>query len=366
MITNSIKPIHDNRLAGYELPFERITEVSDDTPFHLKMRFCLSNHHDSIDEFELFMNKMKRHAKELVNEAIVKKNQNALLEMHQALYLIYESNFSHPLSIPASHLNQPWLSEIQCEIEEAWLKSEMNDILSRIPKKTVYQNPDDFCSWFIELAKNESFKDKSITDYFKYTANIDEFKKFITIDANLNYRFFDALALTLIHYSEEVKLELCHHFWDECGEGVGEQFHTRQFTKSLEALQIELPLTPIWNDWRPYAGFNLYFLFGLQRKNYFFALGSLAMPELFDPERDRSIVSGFERLNLTETKYNFSYYYAHIEGDEEHGPAWLEKIIIPVVSDTPDAGNDLAAGALIRMKYMRLFNNYLKDEFRIS
>ena len=61
----------------------------------------------------------------------------------------------------------------------------------------------------------------------------------------------------------------------------------------LIKLGLQEPTTSIWEDWRHYAGYNLYFCFGFSRKHYFKGIGSLAMPEIFDPHRNRAAVASF-------------------------------------------------------------------------
>lgn len=129
--------------------------------------------------------------------------------------------------------------------------------------------------------------------------------------------------------------------------------------EALETLGLELPDVPVWEDWRPYAGYNMYFLFGLNRQHYFKGVGSLAMPELFDPDRDRSIVAGLQRLGYKQD--NTSYYLTHVEGDEEHGPRWLNHVVKPIVALQPEAGCELAFGAALRMEAMRRYNRFLGE-----
>jgi len=125
------------------------------------------------------------------------------------------------------------------------------------------------------------------------------------------------------------------------------------------------PFIPIWEDWRPYAGYNLYLCFGLNRRHYFKALGSLAMPELFDPGRDRAVVAGLERLGF-QAPVEFEYFYSHIEGDEEHGERWLSHVITPIVESQPEAARELAAGGALRMQAMRRYNEYLAGSFGLT
>ena len=61
----------------------------------------------------------------------------------------------------------------------------------------------------------------------------------------------------------------------------------------LIKLGLQEPTTSIWEDWRHYAGYNLYFCFGFSPKQKYKGIGSLAMPEIFDPHRNRAAVASF-------------------------------------------------------------------------
>ncbi len=349
-----------NRVAPSKLPFEAVNGIDHSTPFYLKLKYLLSK--TTVDEN--MVSSLHRELETLIHSAFEKNDEAALLEVHKSLFMIYEINFLDPLAIPVNHLRSIWLITIQSKIEEAWMEKESQDLAMRLPGEKVLRDEGLLTDWFVKAADEKTKVEEAVARFLNEEATLEDFKKFILIDANLNYRFFDALVLALLHYSEEVKEELSHHFWDESGEGDRKMAHTRQFSESLNKLNLSQPNTPIWDDWRPFAGYNVYLLLGFNRRHYFKALGSLAMPELFDPGRDTAIINGLNRLNFQAEK-DFSYYYAHIEGDEEHGPAWLSNVIMPAMRTNEHAAEECAFGGILRMKYMRLFNQYLVDTFKI-
>jgi hypothetical protein len=301
----------------------------------------------------------------VLRRAFGDESAEALLEVQQALFVIYEVNFVNPLSPSASHQHAPWLLEIRRAIEDAWLAYDLPQIERELPAEFDLVQPELLAEWFIEQARRESPTDRRLVRFLAEEATVSDFKKFLLVDAHLNYRFYDALALAQIHYSEAVKAELSRHMWDECGRGDGDYAHTRQFTRALQKLELPQPHVPVWDDWRLYAGYNLYLCFGLNRRNYFKSLGSLAMPELFDPDRDRAVIAGLQRLGF-DAKNDFQYYSTHIEGDEEHGRDWLDNVITPIVKVQPEAARELALGAAWRMEYMRRFNSCLAQKFGLQ
>lgn len=301
----------------------------------------------------------------LIEKAFNLEEPEALFEIHLIMYTIYEVYFMNPICTPVKHLSQSWLHQLKTKVEEKWMAYEIKKINHLLPENDVLHNFESLREWLIEVSNNKDVVNTTVTDYFKNEATIEDFKKFVHIDQHLNHRFYDAIALALPHFSEVVKTELSHHFWEEAGEGEFEGAHTYQFTKILDYFDIDINNTPAWNDWKPYAGYNIYLLFALNRQHYFKSIGSLGMPELFDVKRDEEIVSGLRRLGLNVNE-NFNYYIAHVELDADHGPEWLDKIIANIIKQEPGAALDISIGALIRMRYMVLFNQYLIEEFKIQ
>ncbi len=82
------------------------------------------------------------------------------------------------------------------------------------------------------------------------------------------------------------------------------------------------------------------------------------MPEIFDPNRNRAVVAGLERL-YSDARVKCEYFYNHIEVDEIHGAGWLNNAIAPIVKMQPEAGIELAIGGALRMEAMRRYNEYL-------
>jgi diphthamide synthase (EF-2-diphthine--ammonia ligase) len=85
------------------------------------------------------------------------------------------------------------------------------------------------------------------------------------------------------------------------------------------------------------------------------------MPELFDPHRDRSIVTGLERLYSG--CVNYTFYSEHIDTDQRHGLRWLQNVITPILEEKSSAGLELACGGAIRLEAMRRYNQYLATRF---
>lgn len=361
---NYTKDEYFERIAEKKLPFLGSFYESEHLLLAQFLQYLQLSPYDSVfhkSEFKDFINRLD----ERILKAFKEEDQSALLEIHLILYTIYEIHLMNPVAPSVKHLNQLWLISIKNQIETPWIQKEKNSISHLIPKTSQFTNFELLRSWLVSISEDEDPVNKMVTDYFKDKATLEDFKRFIHIDQHLNHRFYDAITLTLPHFSESIKAQLSHHYWEEAGEGDHTKAHTYQFTKILDHLGIEINNTPPWNDWRAFAGFNIYFLFAFNREHYFKAIGSLGMPELFDVNRDSALVEGLKRLGENVEK-NYFYYIAHVEMDAEHGNEWLDLIVKKMIEQEPNSAEEIAVGALIRMKYMRLFNQYLCKTFAIS
>jgi hypothetical protein len=327
-----------------------------------RVAYLLSDVHHLLPEATTILNALHCDLPVTLHSAFDDEEPMALLDVHKTLYEIYEVSLSHPLSPVCLHEHSPWLLTIRNEIETAWLNYELPRIQKKLPSESEAKHPELLCAWFIEQAQRESDIDRCFLNFLRNQASIEQFNLFILSDTTLNYRFSDALALAQLHFSETVKAEIANNMWDECGRGVANKSHTRLFTLMLASLGLQQPKFPIWEDWHPYAGHNLYFCFGLNRKHYFKGLGSLTMPELFDPNRNRAVVAGLERLYF-DARVKCEYFYNHIEVEEEHGSHWLSRVILPIIEVQPEAGIELAIGGALRMEAMRHYNEYLALQF---
>lgn len=292
-------------------------------------------------------------------------DEAALLDAHRAAYAVYEGLLGHPLGPAARHERSGWFNAFRSVYEERVLAADVAGIAERLPAPDEAARPASVRDWFLTEAKERSTLDREVETHLAERASAAQLALFIQADGYLNYRFWDALALAQPHFMESVKHEISKHMWDEAGEGEARAAHTLQFARGLRRLGLELPDVPPWEDWRPYAGHNLYFLLACNRRHHFKALGSLAMPELFDVDRDTAVIQGLERNGFV-AESDFEFFHNHVEGDAEHGPEWLDGVVLPLVEAEPGAGAELVTGGALRMLAMRRYNGYLAERLGLA
>lgn len=352
------------RLPPLEFPANLFDDCGEDFPVTALLMELLSQARQS-GRWETALAALDDALETTLTDAFARGDERARQDVQQALFAIYETSFANPQSPACEHERAPWLAAVRERMERDWLASELATLSIPTQDACRRMTSDDVRDWFVKASAAESPLDRAVVQHLEHHASVEDYKLFVGADAHLNFRFYDALVLSLVHYSEAVKSEISEHFWEEAGEGACERSHTRQFARSLERLGVSWEATPGWNDWRPFAGYNLYFLLGLNRRHYFKALGSLAMPELFDVERDRAIVNGLARLGF-DPKEDFEYYWNHVEADAEHGPGWLSGVILPIVVAQPKATFDLIVGAALRMQAMHRFNAFLAERLQVQ
>jgi hypothetical protein len=352
----------DDRLAPRGLPIRVPASAAEATNVETQVGYLLSGAHTELPGAGEVLARLRSSLPGVLDAAFGREDAAALLDVQKALYAIYELPLSDPLFPGTAHQHSPWLAEVRWQIESAWLRFELAGIQHRLPDPAAVQTGEGISAWFMQEAANETELDRRVVSFLAREADLEQFKLFVLSDGPLNYRFFDALVLAEVHFSERVKEEISHHMWDECGNGDGAYSHTVQFSRTLQTLGLTLPRVPVWEDWRPYAGHNLYFLLGFHRRHYFKSLGSLAMPELFDSARDQAVVDGLERLGFRGDA-DFEYYLNHVEGDADHGPSWIDHVIVPAVEAEPASAIELATGGALRMEAMRRYNGYLASRF---
>lgn len=293
-----------------------------------------------------------------LDKGVSSGDEAALLDVHRSAYTIYETLLGHPLSSGPLHERSEWFNSFRHIFEERVMNADTEAVSHRLPSPADATQPGFVRDWILAAAKERTPLDSAVEIHLAEHATLEELAQFVQADGYLNYRFYDALVLAQPHFMETVKHQISRHMWDECGEGDMLTAHTVQFARSLRRLGLELPAVPLWEDWRPYAGYNLYFILAFNRRHYFKALGSLAMPELFDADRDAAVVRGFKRHGFNPQK-DFEFFFNHMETDAEHGPEWLDGVVLPIVEAEPEAGIELITGGALRMLAMRRYNAYL-------
>lgn len=299
--------------------------------------------------FSSFMAQLQR----TLEDAFGRRRDRALFEVHRALYLLYEQNFSVPTNPQAANQFHPFLMRVRNDIERAWERFEVQRAGVR---------PDDvpgeaaaFANLFLERCRRHRLARHPLFDFLEYSASRDEIVEFFLHDRALILRFCDLVSFAMIGADDEVRGELASNLWDEMGNGDPAMRHTVLFRRLLsyvgwdpdsDAASTE-PYVGIL-DWQGFAGYNLHLFFSLHRRNYFKSVGCLGSSEFMDGDQYAKILRGCRRVGLDDQE-RLAYYASHVEIDAQHGETWLGNVLVPLVVKYPEARHEIVLGAEMRL-----------------
>ncbi len=323
--------------------------------------------HDDLDSllgpgsqfFSEFMDQLDR----TLARAFHDRDSRSLLEVHQALYHLYEDTMRPPRPGMGQNQYHPFIMRVRNEIEKAWEAFETARI--DVAPEDIPSGEVAFVSYIRELCASQSFAEHPLFNFLEHEADHGQVADFFLHEGTLVLRFCDLIVLSLLGAHEEVRSELAVNFWDEVGEGSYQNRHTELFKRLLRYTGVEMPEAQLTSeslsdrlDWPGLAGYNLYVYFGLHRRNYFRYIGGMGVAEYMDPPQYLKVLRGCRRFGLTDRKA-LAYYAGHAELDIEHGEAWFTKVMGPLIRQYPDARLEMVQGAIMRINTTADYFDYL-------
>ena len=173
-------------------------------------------------------------------------------------------------------------------------------------------------------------------------ASWDELVDFLALEGGPDGGFDDLVAVCQVGLAGSAKLELGKNYWDEMGNGDPDGVHTVLHQRMAAALQM--PAVP--REQQPVEALERSALGGLLATNRWLQpemLGALGLLELQAGPRCRLVLQAFDRLGAPADAYPF--YVEHAEVDPIHGKDWMDKAIVPTVTERPDWGPRIVKGA---------------------
>jgi hypothetical protein len=169
-----------------------------------------------------------------------------------------------------------------------------------------------------------------------------ELVDFLALEGGPDGGFDDLVAVCQVGLSGSAKLELGKNYWDEMGNGSGDAVHTVLHQRMAAALNMP----HVAREDQPVESLERSALGGLLATNRWLQpemLGALGLLELQAGPRCRLVLQAFDRLGAPADAYPF--YVEHAEVDPVHGKDWMDKAIVPTVTDRPDWGPRIVKGA---------------------
>lgn len=289
----------------------------------------------------------------LVDRAYGKNEPGALLQVHRALYLLYEDNLRPAGRSIAFNQFNPQIIALRNTLERRWEAFERRRVAVDID--AIPRDRKEFRTFFTNMCAHHPMVGHHLFDFLVDDASREDLVSFFLSDAAVIVRFCDLVVLSMVGVEDEIRPELAENFWDEMGQGRYQERHVKLYRDLLEYAGVNLPDGSLASDqftdhlhWQGYAGYNLYLFLCLHRKNQFRSLGALGAAEMMDPDQYTKVLAGCRRVGL-EDNDKLAYYAGHAEMDIAHGDGWCDNVLLPLVEKYPDRRGEIVEGALMRM-----------------
>jgi len=254
--------------------------------------------------------------------------------------------YMRELSSPGDFAAVPTTMEYKhiLTVENEWSEYEQ----SRIDLNALPGNEKQFEEWYIELRQKHRKETAPFFDFLAEEASLAQVAFFCALEAHVDGKFDDIIALSQIGMSGDMKLALAENFWDEMGLGELEEMHTRVFVRAASFFNQQMqghdvaalmPVAALKNG-------NLLLMYALRRQYSARLLGTLTLLEQTVPFRFSRMIRGMERHNVPK---EFTYYHdLHITVDANHGKQLVSRVLLPLARDNPSAIRELCIGCLTR------------------
>jgi hypothetical protein len=263
------------------------------------------------------------------------------------------------LGTAARHQHRPALAGLKGRCEGEWL-AELED-LPAPEGLDAATTIDGLVGAMRSLAARDRLPE--IYKWLARSAEWDEVVRFLALEGGPDAGFDDLVAACQVGLTGTPKMELAVNYWDEMGGGDPAAVHATLHDQLVEA--IEMPRIPVTEQ--PVAALARMTLGGLLATNRWLQpemLGALGLTELQAGPRCRLVLNALDRCGAPAAAYPF--YEVHAEVDPRHGKDWLEKAIVPTVTDYPDWGPRILRGAAWRSAVNAAFLDEVADAVGVS
>ncbi|AJY39059.1 iron-containing redox enzyme family protein [Burkholderia humptydooensis] len=231
-------------------------------------------------------------------------------------------------------------------LETAWSNYEA----SRIELGDVPADAEQFEEWYVELRNAHRKAVAPFFDFLAEQASLPQLSLFVSLEAQVDGRFDDIIALSQLGMDGDMKLALAENYWDEMGLGDLDEMHTRVFTRAAPFFKAQLGALDLDRD-IPVAALkngNLLLMYALRRQHVGRLLGALTLLEQTVPYRFTRMLKGMHRHNVPK---EFRYYHdLHVPVDANHGKQLVSRVLLPLARKSPRVIRDLCEGCLVRFQ----------------
>ncbi|PMQ10645.1 hypothetical protein PseAD21_15745 [Pseudomonas sp. AD21] len=247
------------------------------------------------EDFDIRRN-VNQLARLLVHDAYVNKNQDALATLHECLAIIYRNEFECTRIEQVNADRRPIVSDVQSVLEGAMLQYEMQG-LSDADVSGFPANGKEYVKWLKKLvSKSPSSVHPFYTHFLSEEATATDVKYYLIQETNLDPKFDDIQAFMQIGLPVGQKLELAKNYFDEMGNGVEADVHSRMFAQTLRATGVDDSDMSSAMLLQSIVSGNVSSCLALSRRHYFKAVGYFGVTEYLAPRRHIGAFVEFSRF----------------------------------------------------------------------
>ncbi|WP_259643835.1 iron-containing redox enzyme family protein, partial [Pseudomonas syringae group genomosp. 3] len=244
---------------------------------------------NSVNENFAIRKNINQSAQLLAHEAYVNNNQTALAALHECLAIIYRNEFECARIEQVNTDRRPIVSDVQSVLESAMLQFEMKG-LSDADISDFPVNGKEYVKWLKKLvSKSPSSVHPFYTQFLSEDASAADIKYYLIQETNLDPKFDDILAFMQIGLPVGQKLELAKNYFDEMGNGVEAEVHSRMFAETLKAAGVEDSDFSSAMLLQSIVSGNVSSCLALSRRHYFKAVGYFGVTEYLAPRRFKHV-----------------------------------------------------------------------------
>ena len=256
----------------------------------------------------------------------------------------------------ARYQGHPAVADLKSRLEAEWLV-ELDAAWATAGHLAEADDPDKV----VKAMRSVAARDRLPAAYkwLAKDASWAELVDFLALEGGPDGGFDDLVAVAQVGLSGSAKLELGKNYWDEMGGGDPEGVHTLLHQRMAAA--IGMPEVP--REDQPVEALERAALGGLLATNRWLQpemLGALGLLELQAGPRCRLVLQAFDRLGAPADAYPF--YVEHAEVDPVHGKDWMDKAVVPTVTERPAWGPRIVKGAWWRSSVNLAFFEALHQE----
>ncbi|MFD7625415.1 iron-containing redox enzyme family protein [Streptomyces sp. NPDC059851] len=302
---------------------------------------------DGLNDDYSFRGDLAARCRTLTERAYGRGERAALEEVHTALALVHDAEFSAATLDEVDHERQPILRDVAALLERAVLGHE----LTRISEDDVTGHPTtgpEYVRWLKALvSEHPAGWHPLYHSHLAQAGTREDLRLLLAQETSLDPRFDDILAFLQIGRSGGEKLEIAANYWDEMGNGDPTLVHSALFARVLDSIGADPAY--IRDSFLLEAGIcgNISAALALSRRHYYKAVGYFGVTEYLAPRRFRCVVDAWRRHDLDED--GIVYHDLHIGVDAQHAAGWFKNVVHPLLHADQRAGREIALGALIRL-----------------